>query len=127
MRFKVLRSSMDGISGGESSFATIDEVLREISYHKGWPSLNDLHTSILKWSYTAKPGDVYCTQVTAIVTIAANRLDATNDECPHCGHEGLNYYELNPVDDGTIEQVVSCPYCGKRWKDVFTLTEQRGL
>lgn len=128
MRFKVLKSSLDGISGGASDFATIDDVLREVSYHKGWPSLKDLHASILKWSLKAHPGDVYCTQVTAIVAVAVDRLNRADDVCHHCGHEeGLDYGDLDPVEGGDIEQMVKCPQCGERWMDVFTLTEQRAL
>lgn len=127
MKFKVLKSSMDGISGGASEFTKVDDVLREISYHKGWPTLNDLHASILKWSYKARPGDVYCTQVTAIVAVAVDRLDRADDVCHHCGHEGLDYGDLDAVEDGDIEQRVKCPGCGERWMDVFTLTEQRAL
>jgi hypothetical protein len=127
MRFKVLKSSTDGISGGASDYATIDEVLREVSYHKGWPSLKDLHAAILKWSYKAHPGDVFCTQVTAIVAVAVDRLDRAEDVCHHCGHEGMGYGELSPVEDGNIEQEVCCPGCGERWMDVFTLSEQRTL
>jgi hypothetical protein len=127
MRYKVLKSSLDGISGGASDYTTIDDVLREVSYHKGWPSLKDLHASILKWSYSARPGDVYCTQVTAIVAVAVDRLNRADDECHHCGHEGLDYEELSPVEGGDIEQRVACPECGERWMDVFTLSEQRAL
>lgn len=128
MRFKVIKSSLDGISGGASSFATIEEVMREVSYYKGWPTLKDLHDSILNWSLKAQPGDVYCTQVTAIVAVAVDPLDRADDVCHHCGHEdGLDYGDLNPVEGGNIEQIVKCPQCGERWMDVFTLSEQRPL
>lgn len=79
MLYKVLKSSFDGISGGESKFTSIDDVLREISYHKGWPSLKALHASILKWSVNASPGDVYCTQVTAIVAVAVDCLSRSDE------------------------------------------------
>lgn len=111
MRFKVLKSSMDGISGGSSYFNSIDDVLREVR----------------KWAKKARPGDVYCTQVTAIVAVAVDRLDRAEDVCHHCGHEGLQYGALSPVEDGNIEQDVCCPGCGERWMDVFTLSEQRTL
>lgn len=127
MRYKVLKSSLDGISGGASSFASIDDVLREIAYHKGWPSVEALHASIREWSAVAKPGDVFCTQVTAIVAVAIDSLDVEDDVCPHCGHEGLDYGDMDPVEGGDVEQKVECPACGARWQDVFTLTERRTL
>jgi ribosomal protein S27AE len=128
MRFKVLKSSLDGISGDASTYAAIDEVLREVSYYKGWPSLQDLHAAILKWSQNAHPGSVFCTQVTAIVAVAVDRLDQADGVCPRCGYdEGLDYGELDPVEGGDIEQRVKCPECGERWMDVFTLSEQRAL
>ena len=128
MQFRVLRSSLDGISGGESVFTAIDDVLRQVSYFKGWSSLNQLHASILKWAATANPGDVYCTQVTAIVAVAVNSLSRADDVCHHCGREeGLDYGDLDPVEAGDIEQVVECPGCGERWMDVFALVEQRAL
>lgn len=127
MKFKVLKSSFDGISGGASDHNGIESVLHEITYHKGWPSLGELHASITKWSEGAKPGDVYCTQVTAVVAVAVDTIDRVDDVCHHCGREGLDYGELEPVEGGEIEQTVECPECGERWKDVFTLTEQRRL
>jgi DNA-directed RNA polymerase subunit RPC12/RpoP len=127
MRFKILKSGLDGISGGESAYSTIDDVLREVSYHKGWPSREALHTSILKWSNEARPGSVFCTQVTAIVAVAVDQLNRVDDECHHCGHEGLDYGDFDPVESGDIEQEVKCPECGERWMDIFTLTEQRDL
>lgn len=124
MRFKVLKSSMDGISGGASDFNSIDDVLREICFYKGWPSLAELHASIKKWSLNCRPGSVYTTQVTAIVAVAVDQLSRADDECHYCGHEGLDYDDLHPTDGGDIEQEVMCPGCGERWKDVFTLSEQ---
>ena len=126
MRFKVLKSSLDGISGGAYSYDTVYEVLREVSYHNGWPTLKDLHSAILDWSRVARPGDVFCTQVTAIVAVA-NRLSRVDDICFHCGSDGLEYGDIEPVEDGNIEQVIRCAKCGERWQDVFSLIEQRAL
>lgn len=125
MRFKVLKSSMDGISGGASEYAKIDDAMLEISSHMGWPSLRDLQTSILRWSYGCRPGDVYCTQAAVIVAGAVERTGRADDVCHHCGREGLYYDNLVLVEDGSVERVVSCPECGEWWRDVFTLTEQR--
>ena len=49
--------------------------------------------------------------------------------CPYCGHDDvdLDYRDLEPVEGGDVEQVVSCPGCGRRWKDVFRLAEVREL
>jgi len=128
MKFKVLKSSMDGISGGASDYATIDDVLREISFYKGWPSLKALHNAIRKWSHNARPGGVFCTQVTAVVAVAVDRLDSPDDDlCPHCGHDGLDYDDVEPVEGGDFEQRVSCPRCGERWIDVYSLTDRRSL
>lgn len=77
MKFKVLKSGPDGISGDASEYNTIDDVLRQISYHKGWPALDDLHASIRKWSTKARPGDVYCTQVTTTRTTTSSSLART--------------------------------------------------
>lgn len=35
--------------------------------------------------------------------------------------------EYRFTEDGDIEQRVSCPGCGARWMDVFTLSDQREL
>jgi hypothetical protein len=127
MRFKIIKSSLDGISGGASDYTSISDVLREINYSKGWSSIKELHESILKWAVNARPGDVYCTQVTAVIAVAVDHLSRVDDECRHCGEEGLDYDELSPVEGGDIEQRVKCPHCGERWVDVFTLSEQRKL
>jgi hypothetical protein len=71
MQFKVLKSSFDGICGGESLYATIDEALKEVCYHKGWDSVAQLHAAIRKWAAQAEPGSVFYTQVTAIVAVGA--------------------------------------------------------
>lgn len=127
MRFKVLKSSLDGISGGASDYNDIKSVLREICHHKGWPSLKALHDSIKKWAKKARPGDVYTTQVTAIVVVAEDTFEYQDDICPYCGAEGLDYQDFDPVEGGQIEQKVSCRHCDKCWLDVFSLTEQREL
>ena len=127
MRFKILKSSMDGISGGASNYENIDEVLREVSYHKGWSSLSEMHNSIREWSKKCRPGDVYCTQVTGIVAVAVDRLDRSEGECRHCLHKQLYYEQFNPVEDGNVEQKVRCGNCGKKWKDVFVLAEQHEM
>ena len=127
MMFKVLKSSFDGISGGESSHNSIDTVLQEVSYHKGWDTKAKLHKAIRAWSKNAHPGSVFCTQVTAIVAVAIEPGAHSEDECTECGHEGMDYEEFSPVEDGSIEQRVTCPECGRRWKDVFVICERREL
>lgn len=127
MIFKVLKSSFDGICGGESRYDKIEDILSEISYHKGWPSIEELHKAIKKWAKKCHPGDVFSTQVTAIVAVAVDRLNRQDDECHHCGCDGMDYEAPEPVEGGDIEQKVKCPHCGERWIDVFGLIEQHEL
>lgn len=49
--------------------------------------------------------------------------------CPYCkaDYMELNYGELSPVEDGNIEQIVTCDKCNRRWMDVFQLAEIREL
>ena len=128
MRFKVIKSSFDGISGCEYLYESIDEVVREVAYHKGWDSKEKLHAAIKKWAKTAEPGKVFYTAVTAIVAVGIGSSQREEDICHHCMYEdGLDYKELEPTSDGTIEQTVSCPECNKRWIDVFVLAEQKEI
>jgi hypothetical protein len=127
VRFKVLKSSLDGISGGSLTYDSIDVVLREISYHRGWDSVYDLHKAVREWAGSARPGDTFCTQVTAIVAVDALDGDGDGDVCPYCTSEnGLDYEgEISPLEDGHLEQDVGCLSCGRRWTDVFALIERR--
>jgi hypothetical protein len=128
MRYVILKSSLDGISGGTSRYASIDEVLREISYHRGWDSREQLHAAISFWAeQDPQPGSVFCTQATAIVAVGLERGIHADDECTECGHSGMDYGEFEPVESGDIEQAVSCPQCGRRWRDVFTLRDRYEL
>lgn len=127
MPFKVLKSSMDGLSGGASTFDTIEEVLREISYCGGWASVEALHKAIRKWAAKALPGDVFTTQVSAIVVASFDQFTRAEDECSRCIHKGLQYGEFASVKGGRVEQVVTCPECGLCWVDVLALVEQRPL
>ncbi len=38
MYFKIIKASLDGLCGGESHYESIDEVLKELHYCKGWDS-----------------------------------------------------------------------------------------
>lgn len=130
MRYVILKSSFDGISGGNSKYESIDEALREISYHKGWDSLKALHAAIRKWAKHSLPGAVFTTAASAIVVTAVNQSEREDDICHHCCFEGLDYEEIEPMggDEGAhFEQKIACPECGKKWVDVFTLTDQREL
>jgi hypothetical protein len=127
MKFKVIKSSFDGISGGEARYTSIDAVLMEIMYFKGWKSKEELHESIRKWANQCRPGDVYCTQVTAIVAISCDRLDRMEDTCRYCQHEGLYYRDIEPTEEGGLSQVVECPNCNKKWNDIFILSGQKDL
>ena len=128
MQFIVLKYGFDGISGGNSQYETIDEVLREISWFKGWDSREQLHNAIRTWAENGpKPGSVFATQVTAIVAVALDPGIHSDDMCTECGYEGMDYGELNPVEDGSIVQEVACPECGRRWEDKFVLLERNEL
>jgi C4-type Zn-finger protein len=55
---------------------------------------------------------------------------AGQDCCPYCKEDLLeygDYEELSPVEDGTIEQIVGCEKCGRRWMDVFKLVDVQEL
>jgi hypothetical protein len=115
MYFKILKSSMDGICGGESRYETIKEVLREISYHKGWESKERLHAAILKWAKNAKPGSIFCTQASAIVALPTESSSRQEDVCHHCDYDGgLDYGDMDGVEGGLIEQQVTCSQCGHK-------------
>lgn len=128
MYFKILKSSMDGICGGESRYETIKEVLREISYHKGWESKEQLHESIRKWSKAAKLGSIFCTQASAIIALPTESSCREDDVCHHCDYaDGLDYGDIDGVEGGDMEQTVTCPQCNRRWVDAFSLADQREL
>lgn len=126
LQFKVLKSSFDGISGGESRYDSIEEALQEISFFRGWDSKEQLHEFIRKWAAGAIPGSVYTTQVSAIVAIGVGPA-LRGDGCLECGSEEVEYSDMEPVEDGYIEQEGLCLDCGERWKDVFVLAERRKL
>jgi hypothetical protein len=128
MWYVILKSSLHGISGGTSRYTSIDEVLREISYHRGWDSREQLHAAIRTWAeHDPQPGSVFCTQVTAIVAVGIERGIRADDECTECGHRGMGYGEFEGVSSGDIEQEVSCPQCGRGWRDIFTLRDRYEL
>jgi hypothetical protein len=41
--------------------------------------------------------------------------------------KGVEYGELMPVEDGSIEQEQKCLNCNRRWMDVFRLVEVHEL
>src|SRR5579859_1180781 len=127
MMFSVIKSSLDGLSGSGSCYASIKEVLQDISYYKGWDSKEQLHKAIKGWALSAKPGSIFCTQASAIIAVAVTRCSREDDICHHCYHDGLDYGDLSPVEGGEIEQEVTCPKCRRRWKDIFALVDQREL
>jgi DNA-directed RNA polymerase subunit M/transcription elongation factor TFIIS len=128
MRFKVIKSSFDGICGGDSRYESIAEVLAEISYSAGWDSKEQLHDSIRRWANVAVPGSVFATRASVVVCVGPGSNCRAEDECHECGHQGLSYdSELEPTEDGNIEQKVSCPECGWHWLDIFVLAEQKRL
>lgn len=126
MRFKVFKSSFDGISGGASMYESIDDVLNEIACAKGWNSIKELHAAIRKWAETARPGASFCTHVTAIVAIPTDLSERTQKICLECGLSAcLEYGPLVYTATGNVEQCVHCTECDARWSDIFALAEQR--
>lgn len=53
------------------------------------------------------------------------------DKCPYCKvdicDDNIEYKELEPVEDGSVEQTVKCTSCGRKWIDVFRLVEIREI
>jgi len=126
MNFLVLKSSFDGICNA-GKFTQIEEVIREVYYSKGWDSIEELHKAIKKWTIKSQAGEVFCTSTTAIIKINWNSNDGNSDECPYCQSSDLDYGDLDPIEGGDFQQRVLCSKCGKKWMDVFALTERRGL
>jgi hypothetical protein len=54
---------------------------------------------------------------------------AGTDGCPYCkaDMEQFDYGEMDPVEDGSVEQKVKCLQCKRVWMDVFLLKEVREL
>ncbi|MDE2095671.1 MAG: hypothetical protein KGL39_00310 [Patescibacteria group bacterium] len=126
MLYRVFKSSFDGICGCESFYESIEKVLKEISYSKGWDSLEQLHIAIRKWASKARLGDVFKTQVTVIVAIGFGNLGCEDDVCRHCGHVGLQYSDIDS-EESQLVQEVDCPECGRTWQDIYLLAERKEL
>ncbi len=127
MNYKVIKSGFDGISGGSSTFDSIDEAISELSYHKGWDTLEQMRDSIRKWSKSTSAGDTFCTQVSCIVAVGIVKGIDDLDECPKCEWGDLEYDEIEPQEDGGASQIVWCPKCRKQWKDVFLLAARHDM
>jgi len=60
---------------------------------------------------------------------------AGSDRCPYCKADfgggmidGVQECgDLDPVENGDIEQISKCLKCGRRWMDVFRLVEVREI
>ena len=46
-------------------------------------------------------------------------------ECAECGSKDVEYDDLSSVENGNIEQQITCNDCGCRRMDIFRLVEQR--
>ena len=126
MKFRIIKSSVDGVSGGDSLMDIDDICQRHIFFSRGWDSLKKLHEAIKAWSEKAAPGDVFKTHASVVVAAGFDPMDDQH-ACPKCECEDLDYGDLDPFESGDIEQIVSCCECGERWKDVFVLAERRKL
>lgn len=49
--------------------------------------------------------------------------------CPYCkaDMEFMDYHDLDPVENGDIEQKVQCMQCKRYWKDIFRLVDVEEL
>jgi hypothetical protein len=124
MAFCVYKSSMDGI-GGSSGQLNIKQAAEEISYAKGWESLDKLRAAILKWGKSAKPGAVFCTAASVIVCASVEGV--APDECDKCGSDHVEWGDINGEEGGQLKQESECIACGHRWIDTFTLTERYAM
>jgi hypothetical protein len=58
---------------------------------------------------------------------------AGSEVCPYCKADndmcGMNieYGDLDPVEDGDIQQEVKCLQCGRRWMDIYRLVDVHEL
>lgn len=125
MKFDLYKSGFDGLSFGPSDLS-IEDVCKQISYFKGWDSLKQLHSNIKKWAKKAAPGDHFSTGFTVVICrgVARNVQDAM---CPECGGENLDYGDMDGVEGGNVEQMMTCGDCGYRCMDVFVLAERHEL
>lgn len=126
MKFRVIKASIDGICGGDSTLF-LKQVLAGVRYHAGWSNLNEMHAAIRRWAKQAKPGSCFKTRGSAIVATGCIDSPPEVDKYPKCGEENLDYGDLDPVEEGNIEQTVTCPKCGERWQDIFVLAERHEL
>lgn len=126
MRFTVLKAAFGEVTGGHLSFPNIEGALKEIIYFKGWESKEQLHNAIKRWACHSDPGSVFTTQAAAIVA-QPDGIAIDDNICAECGHAGIEYAEMSPVEGGNIEQKGFCPECGKQWNDVFVLVQRQEL
>lgn len=122
--FYVLKSSLDGLCGANHAMS-LKRVCEEISYHRGWETLEQLHDAIRTWGAKAQPGEIFKTPASAVVVgprEVGDELD--RDECASCDECDLDYDEIELGEDDRFRQGVSCPHCGATWTDIYTLTSR---
>lgn len=64
--------------------------------------------------------------------IKSNGCDVFSDGCLYCKADNelgmtIEYGDFSPVECGDIEQTATCLKCGRKWIDVFSLTEVREI
>lgn len=124
MRFKIFKSAMDGVCGGEASYK-LTEISEEIHEFAGWPSRTEMVKAIERWAKKAVPGDAFRTKFSVIVCCASASI-SDRLECPDCGRPDLDFGELTVHEDGDVRQKIGCA-CGRRWEDRFKLSSRRDL
>lgn len=125
MRFKVLKAGIDGIFGGNTSYAGIEAAAAEVLDYRGWDNRGQLRDAIRRWAADAVPGSAFASASSVIVAVGADRGPRQEDACVSCAAEGLEYGPLEVNEQAEVVQRVRCPACATQWEDVFVLADRR--
>lgn len=116
-RFRVYRSSPDGVTGGEGDPLDMAGAARQVGGVHPWETRSDFNLALAKWARRARPGDGFKAGYSLIVCV----MPEPNDGCPCCGaEEGLSYADFS-LDGGDLSVVQEgrCGACLARWEDRF--------
>ncbi len=125
MLFRVIKSSPEGIHGGDSH-GTIDEACQEIWWFKGWNSIEELRGKIRDWGRVALPGAVFKTAGAAIIATGPDDRDPQPSDCPCCGSTNVDYWEFEVDEDEEVTQHGIClqPNCQAKWLDTYAMIKR---